>query len=245
MTRELRFGGEIPKPSVRKLDDMKDVIYDKKWLKSAGNPELYYMYRDLSLSIKDRQIMLENELRYDITVIPSCILGVEYVKTAGHYHPSAPGTDLSYTEIYEVLEGEAHYLLQKQQNDGTVDVVLIKAERGDKVIIPPDYGHVTINPSNKELKMCNWVARDFSPIYEPIKEKGGAAYFELTTGFVKNENYGDVPEMRFLKPANFPDIGLSKNKEMYGLIRKDPKLLEFLTKPQDYGWLFERVLVNE
>jgi len=245
MTKDLRFGGEISKPSVRKLDDMKDVIYDKKWLKSAGNPELYYMYRDLSLSIKDRQIMLENELRYDITVIPPCMLGIEYVKTAGHYHPSALGTDLSYTEIYEVLEGEAHYLLQKQQNDGIVDVVLIKAERGDKTIIPPDYGHVAINPSNKELKMCNWVARDFSSIYGPIKEKGGAAYFELTTGFVKNENYGDVPEMRFLKPANFPDVGLNKNREMYGLIRKDPKLLEFLTKPQDYEWLFERVLVNE
>jgi len=245
MTRDLRVGGEMSKPSVRKLDDMKDVIYDKKWLKSAGNPELYYMYRDLSLSIKDRQIMLVNKLRYDITVIPPRMLGVEYVKTAGHYHPSAPGTDLSYAEIYEVLEGEAHYLLQKQQNDGIVDVVLIKAEGGDKAIIPPDYGHVTINPSNKELKMCNWVARDFSSIYGPIKEKGGAAYFELTTGFVKNENYGDVPEMRFLQPANFPDVGLNKNREMYGLIRKDPKLLEFLTKPQEYEWLFEKVLANE
>lgn len=245
MTRDLRFGGEMSKPSVRKLDDMKDVIYDKKWLNSAGNPELYYMYRDLSLSVKDRQLILENKLRYDITVVPPCTLGAEYVKTAGHYHPSAPGTDLSYAEIYEVLEGEAHYLLQKQQNDGTVDVVLIKAERGDKAIIPPDYGHVTINPSNKELKMCNWVARDFSSIYGPIKKKGGAAYFELTTGFVKNENYGDIPEMRFLKPANFPDVDLNKNREMYGLIRKDPKLLEFLTKPQDYEWLFERVLANE
>jgi len=244
MTRELRFGGKISKPSVRKLDDMRDVIYDKKWLKSAGNPELYYMYRDLSLSIKDRRTILKNRLRYDITVMPPLMLGAEYVKTAGHYHPSAPGTDLSYAEIYEVLEGEAHYLLQKRQNDCIVDVVLVKAKRGDKVIVPPDYGHVTINPSNKELKMCNWVARDSSSIYGHIMEMGGAAYFELTTGFVKNKNYGDLPEMRFLKPANFPDIGLSKSKEMYGLIRKDPKLLEFLIKPQDYKLLFDGVLAN-
>jgi len=244
MTRDLIFGGRVFKPNVRKLDDMRNVIYDNKWLNSAGNPELYYMYRDLFLSVKDRQIILENGLRYDVTVIPPHMLGMEYVKTAGHYHPSILGTDLSYPEIYEVLEGSAHYLLQRRQNDGITDVVLVKAKKGDKVIVPPDYGHITINPSNKELKMCNWVARDFSSVYEPIREKGGAAYFELTTGFVKNENYGDVPEMRFLKPANFPDVSLNKNKEMYGLIRKDPKLLEFLTKPQDYGWLFERVLAE-
>lgn len=93
--------------------------------------------------------------------------------------------------------------------------------------------------------MCNWVARNFSPIYEPVKEKGGAAYFELVTGFVKNENYGSVPELRFLEPTNFSEVGLRKNREMYGLIRENPALLEFLIKPQDYEWLFERVLGNE
>ncbi|MDI6858957.1 MAG: glucose-6-phosphate isomerase family protein [Methanocellales archaeon] len=236
----LEFGTKIAEPSIRRLDDMKGVIYDKRWLKSAGNFDLYYMYRDLSLSRRDEAIIKKNGLRYDITIIPPRVLGVEYVKTAGHYHPLVPGAKLSYAEVYEVLEGEAHYLLQKC--DDVMDVVLIKAERGDKVIIPPGYGHVTINPSNKELKMCNWVARDFSSIYEPIKEKGGAAYFELVTGFVKNENYGNVPELRFLGPTNFSEVGLRKNKEMYGLIREDPSLLGFLTKPQEYEWLFEKVL---
>ncbi len=241
----LEFGGKIAEPSVRRIDDMKEVIYDKRWLKRTENFDLYYMYRDLSLSRRDKEIIKKNGLRYDITIIPPRVLGVEYVKTMGHYHPPVPEAKLSYVEVYEVLNGEAHYLLQKCQDDYVRDVVLIKAERGDKVIIPPDYGHVTINPSNKELQMCNWVARDFSSIYEPIKEKGGAAYFELVTGFVKNENYGNVPELRFLGPTNFSEVGLRKNKEMYGLIREDPKLLEFLINPQDYEWLFERVLGNE
>ena len=241
----LEFGAKIAEPHVRRVDDMKDVIYDKMWLKNAENLDLYYMYRDLSLSRRDEAIIKKNGLRYDITIILPRVLGVEYVKTAGHYHPPVPGAKLSYVEVYEVLEGEAHYLLQKCQDNDVMDVVLIKAERGDKVIIPPDYGHVTINPSNKELRMCNWVARDFSSIYEPIKEKGGAAYFELVTRFVKNENYRNVPELRFLGSTNFSEVGLRKNKEMYGLIREDPTLLEFLTKPQDYEWLFERVLRNE
>ena len=41
----LEFAGKRVKPDIRKLDDMKEVIYDKKWLKTARNNDLYYMYR--------------------------------------------------------------------------------------------------------------------------------------------------------------------------------------------------------
>lgn len=170
----LEFGTNRVKPQVRWLFDMKDVIYDREWLSSGKNIELYYMYRELSLSKNDALTMKEHGLRYDITIIPPRMLGCEFVKTAGHYHPIVPGTNTTFPEIYEVLNGEAHYLLQKPGDDGIEDVILIKAGEGDKVIIPPGYGHLTINASNNELKMANWVARDFESIYAPIKEKGGA-----------------------------------------------------------------------
>src|SRR4030066_309045 len=73
---------------------------------------------------------------------------------------------------------------------------MIKAKQGDKVIIPPGYGHLTINASNKVLKMANWVARDFESIYSPIKEKGGGAYFILEDNIVRNQAYENVPELR-------------------------------------------------
>lgn len=239
----MRFGSREFEPSVRMLYDIKEVIYDKKWLETAENCELYYMYRDLYLSKRDREILLETRLRYDITIIPPRMLGREYVKTLGHYHPLVPGTHLSYTEIYEVLEGKAHYLLQKEDDGRIVDVALVEAEKGDKVIIPPNYGHVTINPSNKALKMANFVARDFRSVYEPYKERGGAAYFELEGGeFVENKNYGDLPSIRHLKPSNYSSLGLEKNREMYGIIRKDPELLGYLTAPERYEDLFKKIL---
>ena len=47
-----------------------------------------------------------------------------------------------------MLDGDAHYLLQRAQNEESVhEVILVKATRGDKVIVPPNYGHVTINAS--------------------------------------------------------------------------------------------------
>ncbi|MFA4956376.1 MAG: glucose-6-phosphate isomerase family protein [Candidatus Methanoperedens sp.] len=241
METTLEFGSKRVKANVRMLSDMKDVIYDHDWFSSVQNLELYYMYRDLSLSKKDAFLIKEHGLRYDITVIPPLMLGCEYVKTAGHYHPLIPGTNITFPEIYEVLGGEAHYLLQKPDGEGIKDVILIKAYEGDKVIIPPGYGHLTINASNKVLKMANWVADNFESIYPPIKEKRGGAYFLLETGMVTNKKYDSVPEIRFLESANLKKLGLQKNKEMYGLVR-DMNKLEFLKKPHEYEWVFEEIL---
>lgn len=242
----LEFGGNTVEPSVRKLSDIRDVIYDIEWLKSAPDEDLYYMYRDLALSKHDRSIILDNSLRYDITVIPPQKLGVEYVKTAGHYHPLVDKTGYSYPEVYEVLKGTAHYLLQKCEGNRITDAVLIEANEGDKVVIPPNYGHVTINPTNnKVLKMSNWVSRDFESMYEPYKKCGGAAYFELVNGrFIRNGRCDHAPELRFLKPSNVAKAGLSKGKEMYGLVR-DIEKLAFLNRPQDYDWLWETVVSDK
>ena len=39
---------KLKNPDIRFLNDMKKVIYDKKWLKTADNLELYYMYRGVN-----------------------------------------------------------------------------------------------------------------------------------------------------------------------------------------------------
>ncbi len=234
----LEFGGKFKEPDIRRLYDMSDVIFDQKWLAGAPNLELYYMYRDLYLSRSDRDRLLDQGLRYDITVIPPGMLGLEYIKTAGHYHPIPPGGRVSYPEIYEVLEGEALYLLQKQDFS---DAVAVNASPGDKVLVPPDYGHITINRSNKTLKMANFVAREFSSLYDPYRQKGGGAYFFTKDGFVKNPR---CPEAAELRRVDAPDnslllkLGITKGKEMYPLLREQGRL-DFLVKPELHFDLFE------
>jgi len=238
---ELKFGKRTFSPVVRKLEEMKEVVFDKRFLASANmDMELYYMFRDVSKDEEDANKIKERGLRYDITIIPPNTLGSEFVKTAGHYHPYLTGSKLTYPEMYEVLEGEAHYLLQKRAEEGDIEkiteVVVVKAKKGDTVIIPPNYGHVTINPSKATLKMANWVARTFSSIYEPMKRRGGAAYFELATGeFIKDERYETVPDIRFLKASDtwLKELELGKCLEMYELLR-EPEKLDFLINPD--GW---------
>ncbi len=236
--RRIRFGDELLTPSaVRYLAEMSEVVYDGEWLKGADKKlELYYMYRGLAANPEDRKKLEEANLRYDITVVPSNLLGCEYTKTLGHYHPTLPNSELTYPEIYEILEGKAHYLLQSLVGGKVTDVILIEAKKGEIVIIPPNYGHITINPFHEELKMANLVARDFSSLYDPIKEKGGGAYFELTNGWVKNENYPEVPELRVLKPVH----GIFE-EDVYRGFMENSSEFEFLTCPQEYPGLFEEI----
>lgn len=234
---QLQFGNKLQDPDVRRLFDMTDVIFDQTWLAGAEDYDLYYMYRDLYLSRADREKLLQQGLRYDITIIPPGMLGKEYMKTAGHYHPLVAGENVTYPELYEVLEGEALYLLQNQDLS---DVVVVYASAGDKVLVPPDYGHVTINRSNNTLKMANFVARDFSSLYEPYREKGGGASFFTKEGWIKNPKCSQAGELRRIEApdsASLARIGLKKGREMYPLLR-EPGALEFLTKPGQHMELF-------
>ena len=142
---QLQFGSRLQDPDIRHLFDMTDVIFDQPWLAGAEDFDLYFMFRDLYLSRADKEKLLAQGLRYDITIIPPAMLGKEYIKTAGHYHPLVPGGAVTYPELYEVLEGEALYLLQSEDHS---DVAVVHASAGDKVLVPPGYGHVSINRSN-------------------------------------------------------------------------------------------------
>lgn len=235
---DLEFGGRRRKPDIRYLFDMKDVIFDRNWLEAAENIELYFMFRDLFLSRSDEKRLIEQGLRYDITIIPPRMLGREYIKTAGHYHPSVPGGTVTYPELYEVLEGEALYLMQ---NHDLSDIIVVNAWAGDKVLVPPNFGHITINRSNKTLKMANFVARNFSSLYDPIKDRAGGAYFFTKDGWIKNERCPEAAELRIIDAPQAAKIGLSKGREMYPLLR-EPGKLEYLTRPEEHLDLFEDLI---
>ncbi|MDY6761991.1 MAG: glucose-6-phosphate isomerase family protein [Candidatus Nanohaloarchaea archaeon] len=236
--RTLKFGDVEREPDVRMLDEMCDLLLDQDWASEADDQALYYMYRDLYRD-EHRDTIQDNDLRFDVTVIPPKQLGREYVKTKGHYHPDAEN-GVPYPEIYEVMAGKAHYLLQKRDESGAVvDVVVVAASAGDKVIIPPGYGHITINPGRQTLKMANWVSTRFDSQYGAIEENSGGAYYETVADeFLPNENYDDLPELRHAEPEQVPELGIRKEILMYTLI-ESPDSLAFLNRPHKYHWVFE------
>ena len=182
------------KPDIRYLNDMKTVLYDQEWAKTAANLKLYYMYR----GIKEK-----NGLRYDITVIPPRMLGKELVKTKGHEHSN------NYGEVYIIIKGRAIYLAQRFKNNRVEDVYAVLAKKGNAVIIPPDYGHITINPTKKELVEANWLNKNCRNIYDLFVKKRGACYYYTKSGWLKNKNYAKIPKLRFKKPLKSIPTNLS------------------------------------
>ncbi len=236
---QLAFGGYVVEPAIRRLSELRAVAFDTAWMEDAPDRAVYYMYRDLARSPHDREVIVGHELRYDVTTIPPLNMGHEFVKTLGHYHPRVtPEEPCTFPEVYEVLEGEAHYMLQRPTNGDVGDVLLVRAVKGDKVIVPPNYGHVTINPSEHTLTMANWVCRSFGALYDPYEERHGAAYYELVNGrLLPNRAYGAVPEVREVTAVEVPEYGLVRRKPMYELV-EEPHLLDFLTVPQRHAALF-------
>ncbi|NMB35391.1 MAG: hypothetical protein GX989_03770 [Firmicutes bacterium] len=193
--RELLFGPgkEALMPAVRWDFEMQEVLYrentageEKLEEEVPGEKEpgiLYYMYRNFCLP-EHLMLFRKNGIRYDITVLIPGSIGAEYIKTAGHYHPLKPGAACTYAEVYEVIYGRALYLIQRphrlaEPRAGLEEIIIFDAAPGDKVLIPPDFGHVTINPGPDFLIMSNLVAAEFESVYTPLQEMGGAGYFGL------------------------------------------------------------------
>lgn len=229
--------------SSRSLEDMRKVLMMDK----AEGPEiLYYMYRDVHIR-GNEDIIKKYNLRYDITVIKPGLIGREFIKTAGHYHPLKEGQNISYPEVYEVLSGKATYILQKQGAyiNELEDVIVVEVKAGQKICIPPDYGHVTINSEKETLVMSNWVGDGWSSTYEGIREVKGAACYKVEECGKKKYERNErciIKKLRYMNPMEVKEFGLINSEPMYVSFIKDPDKFRFLTEPERYLDVFERAM---
>ncbi len=225
------WDGPKPEAQVRTIEEMRDVLANPD---CTSNQPLYFMYRDLAMNDDDRRWLHEHHARYDITVISPGSLCGEYIKTKGHYHPVNPA-GVFYPEIYGVLAGTGHFLLQTRDAS---DVVMIEGSAGDKILIPPGYGHVTINPTGDDLVMSNLVSTEFSSDYGPFAEMQGAAYYEMEGGvLVRNPRYPDAPPVRHLNPVEVPELGIKRGVRLYDLLG-NPRSVAFLNHPEEFMEIF-------
>ena len=236
----IAFGPEVRDPlyGTRSAEQMRQVLLDE----DCALPELvYWMFRDTGLKALP-DFKQQADLRYDISVFRGCHFGREFMKTSGHYHPSIPGGEIAWPEVYEVLEGKALYLLQKvndinlDSDQVTVeDVIIVEGHPGDKVIMPPNYGHVTINTEPAPLIMSNWVSSKFSSVYQKVEAARGFAYYYLhgdgQPRWVRNESYRTFPPLRKAVVHEVPALGLRKDTPLYASCAEDSDKFLFLNDP--------------
>ena len=172
---------------------MKEVLMDP----NAKGPEVhYYMIRGGSS-------------KKNVTVLEPGKVGVEYIKTYGHYHVG------KLDETYWIVQGEGMVILQKRKtkNGKPLDNEIesfkaIFVKPGKSVYIPEKVGHLLVNTGKTWL-----VTIDDSPVsftkkdeasmpghadYEPVRKMRGFAYYVVVSSkgptFIKNPRYRKVPK---------------------------------------------------
>lgn len=196
---------------------------------------LYYIYRRVSF-IRDIKLFEKNNLRYDLTFIFADVIDNEIIHTVGHFHKKSKG-GISYPEIYQVIDGLALFLLQKKDNK---KFYAIEAKAGDTVIVPPDFGHITVNISNNSpLLIANIFTSDNDVSdYTVFKKNGGSMWYPIrkegVLSLIKNSSYKNYIKIEHLKANKIRNIFNLTNNILYLSFIDNPEKFEFLNNPEKF-----------
>ncbi|MBI4050005.1 MAG: hypothetical protein HY398_00990 [Candidatus Doudnabacteria bacterium] len=234
------------KPNVREFITVKNYL--KNPLSTFPRREVYFIYRDVRRD-GDAEKLKNAGLQYDLTVLPPGRIGNEFIKTIGHYHPYKPGTRVRYPEVYEVIHGRAFFILQSASDDfeRLREVYVVEAGRGEKVLVPPGFGHMSINPTPDALVLANLQARGNHGLYEPYESHHGAAFYMTASArlsksgratpdyeFTPNLAYNALPPLQHKRPRELPQYNLLSAIPMYFSLQKNPASFDFLRNPESY-----------
>ncbi|MBI2055095.1 MAG: hypothetical protein HYT39_03300 [Candidatus Sungbacteria bacterium] len=239
----LKFPHDLMVKSVseRTLDGIRPYLIFKD--AEADIPVIYRVWRNL-MPMQDEAELSGVGIRYDITIIPPGTFKFrngqrEFFHTAGHYHDTAENA-LGYPEIYEVLSGRVRSLIQKplETPDRISETYLIEAGPGEKILIPPGFGHVSINAEDKALVLANVIATNPKYIYGAFEELGGGCYRLLASDdksmieIEPNSKYRDIPELKKLTPKK--DWFKGYFEPLWNAYINHRDQIAFIIKPESY-----------
>ena len=232
----------IDETKARLLDELTEVYLDKAACR--GSEAAYWMFNGV-YEKSDRNRLSQAPVRYELTFFPDKCIGREFVKAHGHIHKPEPRSGIDYPEICEVLSGTAHFFFQTLDPDGpsATEAFYVEVKAGEKIVIPPGYDHLTINPGPGPLLFADVVALGCGGIYDRFKKAGGAAYLEIEQAgqarFIPNPKYISLPALRKGVPREFENLDLVKGRPLYtSFVENVGMTWQFLWRPEQFKAIF-------
>lgn len=240
-TSDLNLGAVLNQPSyrVRRLHDL-----DAVWAGNVVAPDrVIYRYTNGLHLPGDADKWAAANVVYGIVIFGPGVYDGEYVKSSGQYHPPTPPSGMGTPEIYTVLSGTGLFLLQKARPpyDRIEDVILVEVQAGETVIVPPDYGHLQINPLPEPLVFSYAVMDGMKGQYKPFKKRQGAACYVMENGrdggyrCVANPRYPEAPPVRIIRASDICQLPEVNDRVTYQTIRDHLPELTFLTDPTAFA----------
>ncbi len=221
--------------TVRFARELTEVLAEPS---QVGPDEPLYMMDELGTALERiRKTFDRFALTYSLVLLPPRIIGNEYVKTAGHFHPPISGTTLGYPEVYTQLYGNLILLLQRRSatdSDQMTEFLLVEMNPGFTITIPPNYAHCLVNPTAEPAVMAGLYGKSFKADYEFTRRHHGLAYYVVRgqhglPEVVPNPNYKERPEATRLTSTSgthFAPVSV-----------QEPIWSSFLRKPDEYAFL--------
>jgi glucose-6-phosphate isomerase len=218
---QLSFGLDVvvEETKARLLDELTPVAMEPETCR--GSREVAYTMYNGVYRQRDAARLAGVPMRYELTLFPALRMGREFVKTLGHLHAAEPKSGIDYPEVCEVLAGTAHFFFQTLDPDGpsASAAFYVEVGPGEKLVIPPGFDHLTINPGPGPLLFSDVIALGVSGIYDRFKAAFGAAYFEIAENgqprFVPNPAYRGVPPLEKRTPKGYPALRLTRDEPLY------------------------------
>jgi len=210
-----------------------EVVYTADMNDENRGRHLYSVSSSLWLD-GEEQIWREAKVTYGLVLFAPGQIGNEYIKSSGQFHPILPGMKDGTPEIYSVLHGEGHFMMQHALPpfEETDDPVVVKVKAGEAYVVPPSHGHLQINPTSEPLLFSYIVMDGLKGEYGPYKTKKGAMYYETSdpeNRFVYNENYSEKLPLREINAGDICQIPGLNRAVTYQQARDKLSELSFLT----------------
>lgn len=240
-TCELHFDNDVccEKSSVKTAGQMSHLLYNSTDVDPDSVSYVFYMN---IMREADRPLFAKYGYINGITVLMPNQQDGECHKNSGHYHCVTKGHTLPFPEVYEILCGEAMFLLQESHDFHATDMhvdtskaVLLKP--GEKIVVPPFYAHCAVNIGEGPMAFGN-LAAPCELDYEPIRRHHGFfTYVMKQRGhlvLLANPHYPALPLMKFMKPKENSEMGIRFETSLYEMFMKHPDRFAYLNNPEPY-----------
>ncbi|MFW5702914.1 MAG: glucose-6-phosphate isomerase family protein [Candidatus Dojkabacteria bacterium] len=208
--------------------------------KSLRYPETVYTQHRNIRRKQDEDMFHNTNLNYDIVMLPSGLMGVEFIRSHIYHKKKTEEGGFQLSEIIEVLAGKLTILLQRNEPKGedwdmntkVSEGLVVKLEGGEKFAVPRGYFYTFINTRTKPVVFSRFYMDDCHCDYNEFQQEQGLAYFAIRKNakqeFVLNPRYREIPEVRQIQSCK----EISGMDEVSNNIREDePLYVQLMNNP--------------
>lgn len=226
------YGEEVtgPMPEIRHLDQIRESLRDPR---CTGPDEVYAIAMDVA-RLQDRDELQKRMLLFGVVTYAAGRLGDEPIRSQGHVHRISQHSGWSPPELYEIWHGQAVIYMQEFVEDEPGRCFAVMAGPGEKVLVPPGWGHATISASPDEpLTFGAWCDREYGFEYEAVRARKGLAWYPLIqeSHIIWQHNPRYAPgRLQAVTPRQYTEFGITSDP-IYQQFIDEPGRFQFISRP--------------